>query len=418
MDADAIYLSKIGHFERLFDDRVDTAVELLAGDPAAVREIETARGIVKAAVAELTQLYRDLYADRNPALSKDAPLYFTRLEANIAMAVQQTLDAMRKLIGLRSRRGPVGRARSRSLVKSIRKINASLARRDDAAPLAPVVATQQMLLAGRKPVKIALTLAALTVTHRSLTDWYRRLDPASFFRSGDIEFRGIDEANAAMAADPRRVMVMIGNHDAALYEGAISYRTAVLLGSDHHLAMARRGVYPIPPPESAGDVVYVDEDDPDLNPVVQSLEKVAEHLGRRDVVSFVVYPEGMLAFTGAQMPLVAKDGAYLIARKLAIALGSEGVPVYLVELKTNLLPHLTEPDGPQAEVRVTSVEVVPAEPMVKGRPDEWISRRRRESQNLYNQDRGEKMVDLADSERIPDSITYRARGLLRHSEVR
>ena len=56
--------------------------------------------------------------------------------------------------------------------------------------------------------------------------------------------------------------------------------------------------------------------------------------------------------------------------------------------------------------------------MVKGRPDEWISRRRRESQNLYNQDRGEKMVDLADSERIPDSITYRARGLLRHSEVR
>ena len=43
MDADAIYLSKVEHFERLYDDRVDTAVSLLGGDPQSVREIETAR---------------------------------------------------------------------------------------------------------------------------------------------------------------------------------------------------------------------------------------------------------------------------------------------------------------------------------------------------------------------------------------
>lgn len=418
MDADAVYLSKVDHFERLFDDRVNTAVSLLAGDPEAVREIETSREVVKAAVAEMTAAYRDLYIDRNPALNKDAALRFTRLEANIAMVVQQTLEAMRKLIRLQSRGGPAKRLRSRALRRTINKVNASLARRDAAAPFYPVVAAREMLLAGRKPVKTAFTLVGLIVFRRSLTDWYLGLDPASFFRSDDITITGTEEAAAQMASAPRRVMVIVGNHDAALFEGAISHRAATMLGSQQHIALARRGVYPIPPPESAGDVVYVDEDDPDLNPVVQALAKVKEHLQTRDVVSFVAYPEGMLAFTGAQMPLVTKDGGFIIARKLAIQLQDDGVPVYLVELKTNLLEHLTMPDGPDAQARVTGVEIVPPDPVVKGQTDEWMAQRRRKSQTLYNEDRGERMLDIVGSVRIPNSITFQAISDLSHSQVR
>lgn len=417
MDADAIYLSKVENFERLYDDRVDTAVSLLGGDPQSVREIETARAIVKAAIAELLQFYRDLFIERSPALGKDAPLRFTRLEANIAMAVQQTLDAMRKLIGLQSAPAPIRRVRSRVLRNAIRKINASLARREPAAPLSPVVGFQEMMLAGRKRAKTAAIIVALVGLHRSVSHWPKWLDPSNFFRSDDIVYAGTEQANAQLAASPHRVMVVVGNHDGSTYDGSIANRMAHKLGTGHHIVMARKGVYPIPPPESTGDVVYVDEDDPNSYPIAESVARVKEYLGKREVVSIAVYPEGMLAFTGAQMPMVAKEGAYIVARKIAIELRDQGVPVYLVELKSNILPHLTEPEYVDAEVRVTSVELVPAEPMVKGQPDEWIARHRLVSQTLYNQDRGEKMIDLADITPIPGSITFQARGLLRHSEI-
>jgi hypothetical protein len=418
MDADAVYLSKIAQFERLLEERVDTSVSLLAGSPEAVREIRTAHAVITAAIAELTGLYDDLYIRRSPALGKDAALGFTRLEANIAMATQQTLDSMRRLIGLQTAGRPLKGLRSRVLCNRIRKVNAGLARRDPAAPLSLAVAVPEMLLARRKPVKTALTLAGLVVLHRSLTDWYRGLDPANFFRSDAVDFEGIEAANAEMAKDPRRVMLVIGNHDAALFEGAISYGAALQLGSQQHISMARRGVYPIPPPESAGDVVYVDEDDPKLNPVAQSLALVKRYSVDCDVVSFVIYPEGMLAFTGAQMPLVAKDGAYVIARKLAIELHAEGIPVYLVELKTNVLEHLTDPAVPVMKARVTGVEIVPSEPFVKGETDRWIAQRRRKSQTLYNENRGEKMIDITGSVRIPNSKTFQAEGITPASRAR
>ena len=137
-----------------------------------------------------------------------------------------------------------------------------------------------------------------------------------------------------------------------------------------------------------------------------------------DVVSFVIYPEGMLAFTGAQMPLVAKDGAYVIARKLAIELHAEGIPVYLVELKTNVLEHLTDPAVPVMKARVTGVEIVPSEPFVKGETDRWIAQRRRKSQTLYNENRGEKMIDITGSVRIPNSKTFQAEGITPASRAR
>lgn len=419
MVADPTYFSKLGHFDTLYRDRVATATTLLESDPEAVREIRTSEGIVTSAIEELVGLYRDLYIEANSAQSKDAVLRLTRLEANIAMSVAQTLDATRKLITLRS--GGAGRltgpVRSRLLRHTIKKINASLARRDDAAPLSAGVAVREMLLAGRKPVKTAFLVIALIALHRPMSDWPRWLDPGNFFRADDLAFPGVDEANAAMAGHPRRVMVLIGNHDASLYDISIANRTARRLGSGHHIIMTRKGVYPIPPPESAGDVVYVDEEDPNSYPVAESVARVKENAAKHDVVSIAVYPEGMMPFNGAQMPLIAKEGAYVVARKIAVELAREGIPAFLVETKTNAIAHLTSTEFIPPEVRIASVEVVPTEPMVKGRPDEWITRRRLQSQNLYNEDRGERMIDIAAIRRIPDSITFEATGELRHADA-
>lgn len=416
MVEDPTYVPKIERFGVLFEDRVATAASLLAGDPEAIREIARARAVVASAIGELLGLYRDIYVQPNPAVGKDAVLRLTRLEANIAMSVAQTLDAMRKLIALRGAPRPLRAVRSKVLRRSIRTINASLARRDPAAPLSAVVGIKELMLAGRKPFKTALQVVGLVALHRPVSDWPRWLDPGNFVRADDITFTGFDEACRAMSDHPRRVMVLIGNHDTSLYDGSLANRAAAKLGTGHHIVMARKSVYPIPPPESPGDVVYVDEDDPNNYPVAASVARVKEFSAKHDAVSIAIYPEGMMPFNSAQMPLIAKDGAYIVARKIAIAMAADGLPVFLVEFKSNTLEHLTRTDLIAPETRVVSVETVPSEPMVKGQSDGWITRRRVQSQILYNEGRGERMIDVAASRRVPDSITFEAVPDLRNAE--
>jgi hypothetical protein len=410
---ESTYFAKVERFEQLYDDRVATAVRFLAGDAEAVKAIETARSVIKSALQELLVLYQSQYGEAGSTPNKDDVLRLTHLEANIAMTSQQTLEAMQKLIRLQPKHSPkfLKSALRRVSLHSIRKISASLARRDDATPLALSVGLKEMLCAGRKPVKTAVTVIGLVGLHRPISDWPKVLDPTSFFRFGDIEFQGVDEALVRTVDHPRRVLVVIGNHDTSLYDGAIADRLARQLGSKHHIRMIRKTVYPIPPSESARDVVFVDEYDPNSLPVAESVALTKESLQKHDVVSISIFPEGMLPFAGAQMPLVTKDGAFLVARKLAVELAKENVPVFLVETKTNTLVHLTQPDVTEATVRISSLEQVPFEPMIKGQRDQWIASRRLAAENRFNADRGEKMVDILRAIRVPHSLTFEARGL-------
>lgn len=408
------YLAKIESFEQLYDDRVAMALPYAANDAGMAQEIKSSQAIIKAAIRELVDRYKAQFLTEDASPSKDDVIDFMHLEANIAMASQQTLDAMQKLIKLETKAFKVAQSTQRRLLRhSMNKITTSLERRDDATPLSPLIGIKEMMCAGRKPVKTGATVVGLILLHRPLSDWRIYLDPNNFFRSGDVVFEGVDDAIEILREHPRRVMVTIGNHDSSLYDGTIAHRLAISLGTDQHIRMVRKSVYPIPPPESAGDVVYVDEHDPKLSPVAQSVAKIQDALTRNDVVSLSVYPEGMLPFAGAQMPLASKEGAFLIARKLAIKLHDQNIPVFIVETKSNTLRHLTLPEETQARVRISSVDRVPADPLVKGRRDGWIARRRVESENRFNADRGERMVDIVASKRIPDAITYEASGLSR-----
>ena len=111
------------------------------------------------------------------------------------------------------------------------------------------------------------------------------------------------------------------------------------------------------------------------------------------------------------MPLVTKEGGFVVARKIAIELSGEGIPVFLVETKTNTLEQITQHDLIEASASVADVEIVPGTPLVKGQPDEWIEARRLESENRFNEARGNKMLDILSSTRIPGTLAYDAHGL-------
>ena len=59
---------------------------------------------------------------------------------------------------------------------------------------------------------------------------------------------------------------------------------------------------------------------PKYRPVVDSVRMVRKALKDDRCVPLTMYPEGMMPFTGAQMPFITKEGAHVIARKLAIEL--------------------------------------------------------------------------------------------------
>ena len=407
---DSAYLAKLRNFEHLFQERVAVALAILGNDSAAGREILRYQKIFTVALDELAGLYTAKFIDGTLPPDKVAAL--TKLEADIAMATQQNLEIMRRMLRAHSGTpgGPNGNWRLRRLTAWMKKTSSALDARAN-MPLSLRISIPQLLLAGRKPIRTAGSLVKSSMTRKSLTEMADALDSSNFLRTDEIRFEGIDPAREQLANHPKRVLVMISNHDLAIYDGTIAYRLALLLGSEHHISVTRKSIYPIPPPESAGDVVYVDEDDPNNRPVADSVGKVRDSLTTHSCVSLAILPEGMMPFTGAQMPLITKEGAHVIARKLSVELQDLGAAVILVESNLNVLYHLTTRELTEARLAVRDVAVVPTTPMGKGGGDEWIRRARLESETRFNTDRGERMLDIRCTKPLPGSMTYPAETL-------
>ncbi len=407
---ESAYLAKLRNFEELFGERAVIAVDVLGQHSPAGREIARYQRIFAAAVAELGGLYKAAYIDQTLLPDKVATL--TTLEADIAMATQQNLEIMRRLIRAQTRGGPgaLRRRRLRRLTAWMRRTSSALEARG-VIPLSPRTSVPQLLLAGRKPVRTAGSLVRSTLTRRSLSAMTDALDSSNFLRTDEIRFEGVDAARRQIESHPRRVLVMIANHDLGIYDGTIASQLALALGSQRHLLMTRKGVYPIPPPESAGDVIYVDEEDPKNKPVANSVRKIREALTGNACVSVAIFPEGMMPFTGAQMPMITKEGAHIIARKLAVELRDLDAAVLLVESNLNVLRHLTVRELIEPRVSVEGVDVVPTTPMTKTGRDEWITRARLASETRFNADRGERMIDILSPGRLPGAMTFPAETL-------
>ena len=376
--------------------------------PAA--EFSRYRAILAAALTELRDLYRAQYLDRDLPAAKQGVL--TPLEGNIAMATQQNLEIMRRMIGLqRSRRpDPLKSLEIRALSAWMHRTGSSLERRA-AVPFSLLVSVPQLLQAGRKPFGTVASLVTSTLRRRSVSAMTDALDASNFFRCADVRFEGVERAERELSHYQRVALIVIANHDLGIYDITLAHRLSELLGCQRHMIMNRRTVYPIAPPAESGDVIFVDEDDPALRPVADSVAQLKSALDGNTRVSLAVYPEGMMPFTGAQMPLVTKDGAFVIARKAAIALQRENVPVVLVTARSNFLEHLTNPEPVEPVVSVVDLDVVPDTELAKGTVDEWIDSSRLRAENRFNTGRGERMLNIFSARPLSGSMTYEAAGL-------
>lgn len=413
------YLHKIDKFSSLFQERMVEASEAIAasdlnelGKQKYIESLSRSSSAVQSAVVELQSLYTKQFIDRQITPEEKASL--VKIESDISIAVQQILQMTRKLVEITAHRRPTfARAwhdmQADRLSKKISSIT-TLLQSKEKIPLDPLIGITQLLQAGNKKVATACALVGGMCLQKSMTDLMNSLEAENFFRTKDITFEGIAPSKSIISQSQKAVVIMIGNHDQPVYDIALAQRLSSMLGMDHHIIMTRKSVYPIPPPTKNGDIVYVVDNDPKSNPIKESIEQIKYSLQSKDKVSLAVYPEGMLPYTAGQMPMSTKEGAFVIARKLAAELALQNIPVLMVEFNTNIVRHLSDRKLTPALINIVKTEFVPTTSMVKGQSDSWIDDRRTEAENRFNTERGERQLDIFDSRPIKNSMIPAASG--------
>lgn len=354
-------------------------------------------------VRTLQDLYRGIFLERTA--SKEARGLLVDREASLSIAVHRQLLYLHDFINesLKSKNSSLDSL----ALKLSQNMNAITKAQNEGVrvKVPPSMGINQVLQAGKNMPGTVCSLLMGFCTRRSMSTLMDSLNESSFLRSQNFTYEGIEKANDVLAQQKKAVFILIGNHDQPMMDIALGRKVGLQLKSDQHITMTRKSVYPIPPPESAGDVVFVVDNDPKANPVKESVDIVTKNIlnSKKDRVSLAIYPEGMLPYTGGQMPMTSKEGAFVIARKLSTQLAAQGIPVYLVQMKTNIIEHLTATENIPAKVKIEFVEKVPNTALQKGVPDTWVEAKRVQAENSFNSHRGESQIDIFNLDKVPSS---------------
>ncbi|MNL10121.1 hypothetical protein D3C87_1309130 [compost metagenome] len=119
-------------------------------------------------------------------------------------------------------------------------------------------------------------------------------------------------------------------------------------------------------------------------------------------VGFTIYPEGNVPFWGIQFPLTAKFGAFVIARKAAVALKDQR-PLYYVEVQSNFLENATASKDVGLRLDVIKPQLVPTTPVEER--DVWVENARRDFEIRANDEsRRGKQYDLIHRQKNPGTL--------------
>ena len=403
------YFSKMDQFTQLTKMQLSRFGGLIAIQSAneqiqnQMRVIIYTQGkILDEKIKQLKDLYTKIFITNEATPEEKKSL--VSFESNLSIAIQRQLDMARtywKTIQL----GENTEARQKKFIADFSEITERL--KSNSPQDVPVsMGLQQVLQARRAPFQTTCRLIGSICMRKSLSEMLDTLDAHNFLRADQVDFQNFKPIQNTLDEAGKSVFILIGNHDQPLYDIVLAREVALKLGSEHHMTMTRKSVYPVPPPESAGDVVYVVDNDPKSNPVKASVEALKNQFTNPHVkrVSLAVYPEGMLPYTGGQMPMTTKDGAYIIARKLSNELAAQGIKVFLVEMKTNMIEHLTSEDMKPPQVRLNRIELVPSNAIQKGVRDPWSDQQRLLSENSFNSHRGETQMDILNLKKAKNSV--------------
>lgn len=184
-------------------------------------------------------------------------------------------------------------------------------------------------------------------------------------------------------------IVLALNHEQALLEIHMAYRIFEAAKMDQVFVLTTKKAWSMfPKGRHPYDAIYIEETKP-LDELVTRV-KNAQAEGKR--VGILVCPEGLLPSMYAHMPIAVKPGAFVLARKLAIAMQAQGLPTHLLAGLFNGHEHYTSDDIVDLKLKLFPPTIVPTTPLTG--VDSWVAEQRLAFENLLNQTRGTRLVDM------------------------
>lgn len=414
---DAFRTNLIGQIDRIFSPQIVEFPNLTNSQKQEVVEAAQAyKRAMNERILQLKENYRALFVSGGASNEVKAQLFSG--EVDIKDAADLGLFELVTIIESLNKAGDYSKIR-----KPLTAIRDITARVEAKKPIhTPVKGYARLFMPMKKGRVTSFCSAIAKACMKSdLTNVIHSFRPSSLVRqttpgrSSQIGFNFVDR-NSTQASQKSRlgleanaIVVFVMNHDNSIAELQLMKEINQRLGFQGNMLLTTKKAWP-------QLNVFANKDDGIILIEDKFREQVIERLNKNSNVAstVTVFPEGMLATYGAQMPLISKYGAFKLARELAVENKGKR-PVYLVSLRNNILQVNTSAKPTDLRVEVLDPVRVPTEPIAKNDP--WMEAQRVSFQEFANEGRGKNQVDLIDAKKVPGSDLYFAGPVREYKDI-
>ena len=263
---------------------------------------------------------------------------------------------------------------------------------------------RNMFPMSRGIVQTVCSIVTRVCTNQKISDIYEKMKTTSFTKSSmdSLEVRLL-ETDGRVSTDklqlPKNAAVVFAmSHDNVILDIKSLMILADRMGIDRNMVLTTQDSWPQTKiwKNKDANIMFIQEKGLSQK-IIENMKSLPEQR-----VGFTIYPEGNVPFWGIQFPLTAKFGAFVIARKAAVAL-KEQRPLYYVEVQSNFLENATSVKDIGLRLDVIKPQLVPTTPVTER--DTWVENARRDFEVRANHpSRRGKQYDLINRAKNPGTL--------------
>lgn len=247
--------------------------------------------------------------------------------------------------------------------------------------------------------KTICSIVSRVCVNQNISKIYEKMSTESFTKSSihDLQIRVLETdgqvSKSALELPKNAAVVFAMSHDNVILDIKSLMILAKKIGVDRNMILTTQESWPQTKIWKNKDpsIMFIQEKGLSQKIIQSMKEKPDQRVG------FSIYPEGNVPFWGIQFPLTAKFGAFVIARKAAVAL-KEQRPLYYIEVQSNFLENATASKDIGLRLDVIKPQLVPTTPVEER--DTWVENARRDFEIRANHEsRRGKQYDLIHREK-------------------
>ncbi len=397
MDSDSPYINKVNTFRAAFNQQIERVFlpQVLEMSQLDFKERETIINLSQAVQEELNKQIDDLVLkyrkvfidlDRDRDLKKSLLL----VEGNVAVATHTILKDFAEILDTLDE-GKKLKAVKREMADLQSHIDQFKAGKEINLSFVEEFLRVKIPFKGKTVSSACSYITKFCIKNEKISEALgARYLEESFLRP-DTEFKiqASDQIRAQIAKLPSNAVVMIlPNHDYGILDGRIVSQISEAVGLQRTMVLTNKEAYPHLKIRELNDRDVFFSQDRFFEPMLEEMKTFSE--GR---IGMGYFPEGVIQYWNSQFPRTAKWGAFAYARRAANALKGKK-PVYLLQIQTNGLEHVTSKEKVDYKATVVKMTLVPDYAVSSA--DKWVVEARSQFEADVNRTRAQQQVDLID----------------------